>query len=368
MKRRKVVGLFGLATTSALAACTRATRFPGASVAQVDRPRIQWQMATSWPESLEIVYSNAKLIGDRVSELTNGNFTITAFPAGGIAPALEILEAIQTGEVECGHTAGYYYTSQNPALAFATSIPFGLTPMQHQAWLHSGGGLDLLRELYADFNTINFPAGSTGNQMGGWFKRKINSSQELQGLKMRMPGLGGRVMERLGVEIVNLPPAEIAPTLERGGIDAAEWVGPYEDERLGLHQAAQFYVYPGWHEPGTTYELLVNRSAWERLPGDYQRALELASFEAHTRMLSDYDTVNNQALERLVAGGTQLTAYADEVIESAREAATELLNELASGDESFRKVYQEWDTFRRRIYAWNSVNEGSFANYVFTRG
>lgn len=370
MKRRKLVGLFaaGTASAGALAACSRQTQFPGASIAQVNQPRVEWRMATSWPESLDVVYGNAKLICDRVSEMTNGNFSITPFPAGGIAPALEILETIQAGDVECGHTAGYYYTAKNPALAFATSVPFGLNPAQHQAWLHSGGGLELIRELYAEFNTINFPAGSTGNQMGGWFKRKISSPSELEGLKMRIPGLGGQVMQRLGVEVQNLPPAEIAPALERGDIDAAEWVGPYEDERLGLHKAAQFYFYPGWHEPGTTYELLVNQTAWERLPTEYQQALATASFEAHAKMLSRYDAVNNQALQRLINGGTQLTPYSEAILDRAYQAARELLEELAGGNPSFRKVYNAWNQFRLRIYAWNSVNERSFANYVFTQG
>lgn len=369
MKRRKLINLFGLATTSALAACARSPQIPGANVARVvTQPRIQWRMATSWPESLDIVYGNAKLIGDRISELTQGNFTITTFPAGGITPTLEILETIQNGDVECGHTAGYYYTSLEPALAFATSVPFGLSPAQHQAWLYGGGGLELIRQLYADFNTINFPAGSSGNQMGGWFKKKIATPEELKGLKMRMPGLGGRVMERLGVEISNLPPAEIAPAIERGDLDAAEWICPYDDERLGLNRAAPFYYYPGWHEPGTTFELLVNRASWERLPKEYQQALATASFEAHTRMLSLYDAANNQALRRLIAGGTELIPYSNAILDRARQATTDLLSGLASSNENFRQVYREWDNFRRGIYAWNSINERSFANYIFGEG
>lgn len=287
-------------------------------------------MATSWPESLDIVFGTAQLICDRVGELTGGNFSITAFPAGGIAPPLEILDTIQAGTAECGHTAGYYYTSKNPALAFATSVPFGLNPSQHLAWMYGAGGLELLREVYADYNAINFPAGSTGNQMGGWFKRKVPTLADLNGLKIRMPGLGGEVMKRLGAAAQTLPPEEISPALERNDIEAAEWVGPYEDEKLGLNKVAPFYYYPGWHEPGTTYELIVNRGSWDRLPKEYQQALQVAAAEAHMMMLSQYDAANREALERLLSSGTELTAYTGEVINGAQAASLELYEEFAS--------------------------------------
>ncbi|GAB4383755.1 MAG: TRAP transporter substrate-binding protein [Elainellaceae cyanobacterium] len=319
-------------------------------------------MATSWPESLDIVFGTAQLICDRVRELTNGNFTITSFPAGGIAPPLEILDTVQAGSAECGHTAGYYYTAKNPAFAFATSVPFGLSPSQHMAWLYGAGGLELTREIYADFNAINFPAGSTGNQMGGWFKRKVATLADLRGLKMRMPGLGGEVIQRLGVQVQNLPPNEILAALERDDIDAAEWVGPYEDEKLGLNQSAPYYYYPGWHEPGTTYELIVNQTVWNQLPPGYQQALQTAASEAHLMMLSRYEAVNREALQRLVSSGTELTAYSDEIIGGAQKAAVDLYEEFASQEPSFRKLYQHWDAFRKGIYQWNRVNEQSFTS------
>jgi TRAP-type mannitol/chloroaromatic compound transport system substrate-binding protein len=356
----------GAATAGTLAACSRQDQFFSSNVQQVSQPRVEWRMATSWPESLNIVFGTTKLICERVSDLTNGNFAITAFPAGGIAPPLEILDTVQAGSAECGHTAGYYYTDKNPALAFATSVPFGLTPNQHIAWMYSGGGLELTRELYADFNTINFPAGSTGNQMGGWFKRRVSSLAELKNLRLRMPGLGGEVMKRLGVQVQTLPPDEILAALERGSIDAAEWVGPYEDEKLGLQKSAPYYYYPGWHEPGTTYELLVNQTAWNQLPREYQQALQAATAEAHLTMLSRYDAENREALQRLLNEGTQLVAYSKTIIDAARKETFELYQEFSGQDSSFQKVYSQWNAFRKGIYQWNQVNEQSFAELLFS--
>jgi TRAP-type mannitol/chloroaromatic compound transport system substrate-binding protein len=366
VKRRQLIRqmTIGTATAGTLTACSQQTQFFGAQTQLVSQPRVEWRMATSWPESLDIVFGTAQLICDRVGELTGGNFSITAFPAGGIAPPLEILDTIQAGTAECGHTAGYYYTSKNPALAFATSVPFGLSPNQHLAWMYGAGGLDLLREVYADYNAINFPAGSTGNQMGGWFKRKVPTLADLNGLKIRMPGLGGEVMKRLGAAAQTLPPEEISPALERNDIEAAEWVGPYEDEKLGLNKVAPFYYYPGWHEPGTTYELIVNRSSWDRLPVEYQQALQVSAAEAHMMMLSRYDAANREALERLLSSGTELTAYTSEVINGAQAAALELYEGFASEDASFRRIYDNWKDFRQSIYQWNRVNEQSLAEFI----
>lgn len=366
MKRRHLVRqlTIGTATAGTLAACSKQPQFFGSQIQSTAQPRIEWRMATSWPENLDIVFGTAKLICDRVSELTGGNFVITAFPAGGIAPPLEILDTIQAGTAECGHTAGYYYTSKNPAFAFATSVPFGLSPNQHLAWMYGGGGLDLMREVYADYSAINFPAGSTGNQMGGWFKQKVSTLADLNGLKIRMPGLGGEVMKRLGASAQTLPPEEIVPALERNDIGAAEWVGPYEDEKLGLNKVAPYYYYPGWHEPGTTYELIVNRGSWDQLPKEYQQALQVSAAEAHMMMLSQYDAVNREALERLLSSGTELTAYTPEVINAAQVAALELYEEFASQDTSFRRIYDNWKSFRQSIYQWNRVNEQSLGEFI----
>ncbi|MGB3312562.1 MAG: TRAP transporter substrate-binding protein DctP [Nodosilinea sp.] len=367
MKRRRLfnqltLGAIGAGVASACS--TSPTVFTPNSSSGGDTPRIEWRMATSWPENLDIVFGTAQRMCDRISELTQGNFSITAFPAGGIAPPLEILDTVQAGTAECGHTAGYYYTSKNRAFAFATSMPFGLNPHQHVSWLYGAGGLDLIRSIYGDFGVINFPAGSTGNQMGGWFRNKVNSVSEMQAIKMRMPGLGGEVLKRMGAEAQNLPPNEILLGLERGNIDAAEWVGPYEDEKLGLNQYASYYYYPGWHEPGTTYELVVNQAAWERLPAEYRQAVELAAFEAQVRMLAEYDAVNREALQRLISSGTELISYTPEIIQGARTAANDLYAEYASQDASFRQIYDNWNAFRGGIYRWNNINERSFAELI----
>ena len=241
--------------------------------------------------------------------MTGGRFTIEPYAAGEIVPGLEVLDAVQNGTVECGHTASYYYVGKNPALAFGTSVPFGLTAQQQNAWYYHGGGLEVMHKLYSDFNVLNFPAGNTGAQMGGWFKKEIKSLQDLKGLKMRIPGLGGKVMSRLGVNVQVIPGGEIYLALERGAIDAAEWVGPYDDLKLGLNKAASYYYYPGWWEPGPTLEVQVNKSQWDKLPPEYQEVFKTAAMEANLNMLSKYDALNREALKTIVSGGAKLVAY-----------------------------------------------------------
>ncbi|NEQ70661.1 MAG: ABC transporter substrate-binding protein, partial [Symploca sp. SIO2D2] len=250
MKRRKFLNhtALGAATTAALVGCSGSSNTQTAST--TDLPTLRWKMATSWPQSLDTIFGGAETVCQRVSDMTGGRFTIKPFAAGEIVPGTQVLDAVQAGTVECGHTASYYYIGKNPALAFATSIPFGLNAQQQNAWLYHGGGLEAIQKIYSDFGIINFPAGNTGAQMGGWFKREIKSLADLQGLKMRIPGLGGKVMDSLGVNVQVLPGNEIFLALDRGAIDAAEWVGPYDDQKLGLNKAANFYYYPGWWEPG----------------------------------------------------------------------------------------------------------------------
>ena len=367
MKRRNLLSRLALGTAGAglFSACSGSSQvFTPNDAGSGGSSSIEWRMATSWPENLEIRLGVVREICNRVSELTEGRFSITPFPAGGIAPPLEILDTVRVGKAECGHTAGYYYTLKNKAFAFATSMPFGLNPQQHLAWLYGAGGMDLIRSLYADFGVINFPAGSTGNQMGGWFRSKIVSVSEMQGLRMRMPGLGGEVLKRIGAETQNMPPNEILLALERGNIDAAEWVGPYEDEKLGLNQHAPYYYYPGWHEPGTTYELIVNLDAYTKLPESYRKALEIAAFEAQVMMLSKYNVANQEALQRLINSGTELTAYSVEILQKAQQTADELYAEYSSQEPTFREIYENWNAFRAGIYRWNGVNEGSYTDLI----
>ncbi len=350
------------AATGLLSAC-RIRRAGSAAVTSL--PPVRWRMATSWPHSLDTIYGGAVTISERVKALSGGRFLIQPFAAGELVPGLEVLDAVQNGSVECGHTASYYYLGKNPALAFGTAVPFGLTAQQQNAWLYAGGGLDAINRLYADFGVISFPAGNTGAQMGGWFKRKLNGVASLRGLKMRIPGLGGKVMAELGVNVQVLPGGEIYLALDRGAIDAAEWTGPYDDEKLGLARAARYYYYPGWWEPGPTLTALVNRQAWQRLPEEYRAMFTTACMEANLSMLSRYDSLNGEALQRLRQGGTQLEFYGEAILTAARQASEQLFADTARSDASFRRVYGDWQAFRERVQGWNRINELPYANFAF---
>jgi TRAP-type mannitol/chloroaromatic compound transport system substrate-binding protein len=276
-----------------------------------------------------------------------------------------VLNVVQEGAFPIGHTASYYYIGKSPVTAFGTALPFGLNAQQQNAWLYEGGGLQMLQDFYAKkFNAIQFPAGNTGVQMGGWFRKEINTVADLQGLKMRIPGLGGKVMAKLGVTVQTLPGGEIFQALQTGAIDAAEWVGPYDDEKLGLHKATQFYYYPGWWEPGPSLEVQINLDEWKKLPPIYQEIVKNAAYNANITMLARYDARNNDALKRLLAAGVQLRPYSQEIMEAAEKAAFALYDELAGQDADFKAIYEEWKKFREGIYAWNNINEGSFSRYV----
>jgi TRAP-type mannitol/chloroaromatic compound transport system substrate-binding protein len=362
-QRRRLLGAAALATSAGvLASCRirRADEVKGGSAL----PLVRWRMATSWPHSLDTIFGGAETISRRVREMSAGRFLIQPFAAGELVPGLEVLEAVQNGSVECGHTASYYYLGKNPALAFGTAVPFGLTAQQQNAWLYAGGGLEAIDRLYSDFGVRSFPAGNTGAQMGGWFKRPLEGLASLQGLKMRIPGLGGKVMAALGVNVQVLPGGEIFLALDRGAIDAAEWTGPYDDEKLGLNKAARYYYYPGWWEPGPTLTALVNLQAWSRLPSEYQAMFAAACHEANGLMLSRYDALNATVLQRLIKGGTQLKFYGEPILQAAREATDQILADSA-GDATFKRVYEQWRIFRQDVFAWNRVNEFSYARFAF---
>ena len=364
MKRRKIVSQIAIAatTTTTLVACDRAV--DSTSVQANSLPNVRWRMVTSWPKSLDTIFGGAQTVCDRILAMTGGKFAIEPYAAGEIVPGLEVLDAVQNGTVECGHTASYYYVGKNPALAFGTSMPFGLTAQQQNAWFYHGGGIDAMHKLYSDFNVISFPAGNTGAQMGGWFKKEVKSLGDLNGLKMRIPGLGGKVMSRLGVNVQVLPGGEVYLALDRGAIDAAEWVGPYDDEKLGLNKAAPFYYYPGWWEPGATLEIQINKSQWDKLPVEYQEILKTAAMEANLNMLSQYDALNRNALQTLIAGGTKLTPYSSEILKAAQKSSFEIMEENASNSPEFKEIYQQWNEFRSLVSQWNKINELSFSNFT----
>lgn len=332
-------------------------------------PELDWQMATSWPVALDTIFGGAQVVADRVAVLTGGKFKITPRAAGELAPGLEVLNVVEQGAVPIGHTASYYYVGKSPVTAFGTAVPFGLTARQQNAWLYEGGGLQLLQEAYAaKFGVIQFPAGNTGAQMGGWFNKEIKSVADLQGLKMRIPGLGGQVMSKLGVTVQVLPGGEIFQALQTNAIDAAEWVGPYDDEKLGFHNVAKFYYYPGWWEPGPSLEIQININEWNNLPELYKEALKTAAFEANMIMLSRYDAKNPVALESLLSSSeVQLQPFPDEVLAACEEAANELLNEFASQDTDFGSILPEWTAFRDNIQKWFGVNELAYSTYSSAR-
>lgn len=376
MNRREFIQNLAIRTTAATAlglaagcAAQEAGVAPQAESATAQElPEITWDMPTSWPVALDTIFGGATTFADTVKSLTGGRFTINARPAGELAPGTEVLNVVQEGAFPIGHTASYYYVGKSPVTAFGTALPFGLTAQQQNAWLYEGGGLAKLQEIYAKlFNVIQFPAGNTGVQMGGWFRKEINTVADLQGLKMRIPGLGGQVMAKLGVTVQTLPGGEIFQALQTGAIDAAEWVGPYDDEKLGLQKAAQFYYYPGWWEPGPTLEVEVNLDEWNKLPAFYQEVIKTSAYVANMTMLARYDARNNDALGRLVEGGAQLRGYSQEILDAAEVAAFELYDELAGKDADFAAVYEEWKAFRTRIYAWHNINEGSFSRHYSSK-
>lgn len=364
MKRRQLLDRLAIAATTStiLVACDQSNNSPAVQADAL--PKIKWRMVTSWPKSLDTIDGGAQKVCERIKAMTGGRFTIQPYAAGEIVPGLEVLDAVQNGTVECGHTASYYYVGKNPALAFGTSVPFGLTAQQQNAWYYHGGGLEIMHELYSDFNVINFPAGNTGAQMGAWFKKEVKSLQDLKGLKMRIPGLGGKVMSRLGVNVQVLPGGEIYLALERGAIDAAEWVGPYDDLKLGLNKAASYYYYPGWWEPGPTLEVQVNKSQWDKLPVEYQEIFKTAAMEANLNMLSKYDALNRTALKSLLDSGTKLTAYPTEILQAAKKATFDYYAEESAKSPTFKKVYDQWNKFRSEIWQWNKINELSFSSFV----
>lgn len=365
MKRRNLITNVAIAATSTAALASRSQASESEKPAANSKSRIRWKMATSWPKSLDTLFGGAETICDRVREMTGGRFSITPYAAGEIVPGLQVMDAVQAGTVECGHSPSYYYIGKNPALVFGTSVPFGLTAGQQNAWLYHGGGMEAMNKIYADFNIISFPAGNTGAQMGGWFKREIDTVADLEGLKMRIPGLGGQVMAKLGVNVQVLAGGEVYLALERGAIDAAEWAGPYDDEKLGLNKAAQYYYYPGWWEPGPTLFAQVNLNAWNKLSQEDREIFQTAAYEANINMLAKYDALNAKALTKLIGNGTQLRAYSPEIMKAAKEASFELYEENASRDASFKAVYQQWQEFRKLVFNWNQVNQLSFARFAF---
>ncbi|MEQ9233897.1 TRAP transporter substrate-binding protein [Coleofasciculus sp. E2-BRE-01] len=364
MKRRNIIKYTTIGVAGAsLNACRKKTPQPPS---KPDQPIINWRMATSWDRYFEILFEGIETLCRSVSTMTEGRFTITPYPGGDLAPPLEVFDAVSTGTVECCHTNTFYSFQKSPALAFGTTLPFGLNAQQQNAWLYKGKGLDTLQTIFSEFNLIGFPAGNSGTQMGGWFRREINTVADLKNLRMRLPGLGGQIMSRLGVNVVTIAGQDIVPALLEGSIDAVEWIGPYDDDTLGLQRAAPYYYYPGWWEPGTTYMVLVNQAEWNKLPSDYQAIFQTAAAEANLKTLARYNAVNGEILERFLLGGTKLMPFSPEILDTARKTAFELYEEIASQDATFRDVYSQWQAFREQLFEWNRVSTLSFTDFAYT--
>lgn len=358
MKRRSLV------TGAALASAAIA----GPALAQT-APSIRWRMPSSFPKTLDTVFGNAAAIAETVSQLTDGKFVISAHAAGEIVPPLAVLDAVQGRSVECGHTAGFYYLGKEQALVFDTGVPFGMTPRQHAAWMTNGGGLELMREIYGKYNVVQIPCGNTGAQMGGWFRKEIKRPEDFKGLRMRAAGLLGKVYAKLGATPQQLPASEIYPAMEKGTLDAVEWVGPYDDEKLGLHKVAKFYYAPGVMELGASLCFIVNKAAWGELPSSYKAALQAACAQAGNEMLAKYDANNVISLKRIVggAGGVKLGYWSRPIMDALHKATEEVLQEQALADETFRNVYAKWKAFRDEQIVWASVNDGAAEQYLISR-
>ncbi len=355
MKRRAFLGKAGLGLAAGAVAAP--------AIAQ-QTPTVNWRMTSDFPKILDTIFGAADMIAKRVAEVTEGRFQIRVFGPGEVVPALQSLDAVQAGTVDCCHTAPYYYIGKDPAFAFGTAVPFGMNSRMQTAWRYYGGGNEAMAPLYKDYGVIGFPAGNTGAQMGGWFRKEIKTLADLKGLKFRTGGLNVRVQTKLGVVGQQIPGGEIYQALERGTIDAAEWVGPYDDEKLGFHKVAKFYYYPGWWEGGPELDLFVNEKKFAELPKHYQAALEGACAEAHVHMQAKYDSLNPAALRRLIASGTQLRAFTPAIVDACQKAATELYEETSAKSAHFKRIYGNWLKFRNDQYLWWQVAENTYDNVM----
>jgi TRAP-type mannitol/chloroaromatic compound transport system substrate-binding protein len=355
MKRRQFLkaGSVGLAATTIAAP----------AIAQ-SNPEIKWRLTSSFPKSLDTIYGGAETIAKTVSELTDGKFQIQVFAAGEIVPGLQALDAVSNGTVEMCHTVSYYYVGKDPTFAIAASVPFGLNARQQNAWLWQGGGNELFNEFYKKFNVYGIPSGNTGAQMGGWFRKEIKTVADLQGLKMRIGGIAGQVLAKLGAVPQQIAGGDIYPALEKGTIDGAEWVGPYDDEKLGFNKVAPFYYYPGWWEGGPAIHSFIGLEKWNALPKAYQAALTAACHQANTIMQAKYDVVNVPALKRLVGAGAQLRPFPPDVMEACLKASGELYAEISAKNPDFKKAIDAMTAYRSDAYLWFQIAEYAFDNFM----
>ena len=325
---------------------------------------IRWRLASSFPKSLDTIFGAAEVFSKKVNEMSGGKFQISVHAGGELVPPFGVVDAVQAATVEMAHTAPYYFFGKDPTFALGCAIPFGLNSRQMSAWTYEGNGLKLMREFYAKYNIISFPGGNTGAQMGGWFRKEVKSLADMKGLKFRIGGFGGRVLERIGGVPQNIPGGEIYQSLEKGTIDAAEWVGPYDDEKLGFYKVAPFYAYPGWWEGGPQLDFYINDKAFNGLSAEYKAIVETAASHAHVEMQARYDARNPAALKRLVGNGTKLFRFPKEVMEASFKEAMALYSELSATNPAWKKIYDDYSAFRRDSNLWFRFTEAGFDDFM----
>ncbi len=323
---------------------------------------IQWKMVTTWPKNFPALGTGANRLAELIDHLSNGRLKVKVYGAQELVPAMGVFDAVSRGTAEMGHGASYYWKGKHEATQFFSAVPFGLSALEMNGWLTYGGGQKLWDELYSDFGLKPFAGGNTGVQMGGWFKKEINSSADFNGLKVRMPGLGGEVLRRMGSTVVTLSGGEIFQALFSGAIDASEWVGPYNDLAFGLHKAAPFYYWPGWHEPGTTLEVLVNKSSYEKLPKDLQTIVAVACQAVNDDMLSEFSARNAVALASLVGEHkVQLRKFSDEILKKLGTLSRDVVAEAGAKDALSKKVFASFDGFRKNSIGWGKISEEGYS-------
>ncbi|EJE53359.1 TRAP-type mannitol/chloroaromatic compound transport system, periplasmic component [Acidovorax sp. CF316] len=354
MNRRSLIkggGIFGL-----LAA--------GVAPAIHAQAAIRWRLASSFPKSLDTVFGTSELFAKKVGEMTGGKFQISVHAGGELMPAFSVVDGVQTGSVQMAHSAGYYFYGKDPAFCLGSSVPFGMNARQINAWMYEGNGLKLMREFYARYNIYNLPGGNTGAQMGGWFRKEIKSVADLKGLKFRTNPFAGKVLEPFGLIPQSLPAADLYPALEKGTIDALEWVGPYDDQKLGFNKIAPFYYYPGWWEGGPHVDFYINTKAWDDLSAEYKAVVEAAASHAHVSMLAKYDARNPTALKQLVGSGTKLRPFTHDVMSAAFKSAQQLYADLNNSNPEWKKIYTDYSKFLADQNVWFRFAEGTFDRFM----
>ena len=359
MKRRE----FLKAAAVGAAGTTVATTVAMPAIAQ-SLPSVKWRLASSFPKSLDTIYGGAEVFAKTLADITDNQFQVQVFAAGELVPPFGTVDAVQNNTVEATHTASYYFWGKDPTFALGCSVPFGLNTRQMNSWFHHGGGNDLMNEFYKTYNIHAIPCGNSGAQMGGWFRKEIKTPADFQGVKMRISGFAGGVLTRLGLVPQQIAGGDIYPALERGTIDACEWVGPYDDEKLGFYKVAKYYYYPGWWEGTSCYHLMVNLGKWNELPKHYQAAVATAASHANLEMTAKYDARNPGAIRRLVTSGVELRPFNNDVMDACLKASQDTYAELNKTNPAFKKIYNSMAAFRSEAYLWHQIAEYTYDSYM----